>query len=223
MAHSVTLRELGCMECGTRFIGKDWGSQVQRTCSAVCLEKVRARVIHALPRRGPENNRWKGGKPEWTCERCGEVFSAYETDRGGRKFCSWRCSNLAHGKKVCIMIRARLRFENKLFHRLESEGWRCLRSAGSRGAFDLVAFSENAIRLIQIKTTKDLSGHSVEHMLREACALLLALKVPDNVERWLYVKVMRGDWYSEKIGGEMAGDLRASVKGMVHRWREVKP
>lgn len=42
-------------------------------------------------RTGPDNNKWKGGKPQWTCAVCGKVFRAYLRNRRPRTTCSREC------------------------------------------------------------------------------------------------------------------------------------
>lgn len=40
---------------------------------------------------GSNNPRWNGGKPEWTCEVCGTVFTAYMRNGKPRRTCSREC------------------------------------------------------------------------------------------------------------------------------------
>jgi DNA-directed RNA polymerase subunit RPC12/RpoP len=42
-------------------------------------------------RCGPENNRWKGGKPEWVCATCGKTFRAWLRSGKPRVTCSREC------------------------------------------------------------------------------------------------------------------------------------
>lgn len=43
------------------------------------------------------------------------------------------------------------RYESRSKEWLEAQGYTCVRSAGSKGAFDLVAFREDGILLVQVK------------------------------------------------------------------------
>ena len=45
-------------------------------------------------------------------------------------------------------------FEYKIKHSLERRGYRCLRSAGSHGEYDLVAYKDNTFLFIQCKLNK---------------------------------------------------------------------
>jgi Holliday junction resolvase len=46
------------------------------------------------------------------------------------------------------------RYEWKTRRILEEQGYYCIRSAGSRGIFDILAFNETEIKLIQVKAGK---------------------------------------------------------------------
>jgi len=60
-------------------------------------------------------------------------------------------------------------YERKLFHQLEKEGWYVVRSAGSKGALDLVAIRDGKVMGIQVKKRKQLSKAERENLehLRE--------------------------------------------------------
>jgi|ERR1035437_588285 hypothetical protein len=72
------------------------------------------------------------------------------------------------------------RREHDTMRLLEAAGYVCLRAAGSHGAFDVMAFSTNDVRLVQVKS-RDWPG-AVE------MAALRAFPAPPNtrkeVHRW---------------------------------------
>jgi hypothetical protein len=71
------------------------------------------------------------------------------------------------------------RFENEARKLLEEAGWMVMRSAGSKGMFDLAAFGGLGVRLIQIK------GQPATEAQRVGLALVAAsLPASIHVELW---------------------------------------
>lgn len=96
-------------------------------------------------------------------------------------------------------IRSRLKFENKLVEFLQYQGYCCLRSAGSRGPIDVIAFNDSHVRAIQLKTTKALKGtfgkdYSLRYMCADAIGELQDVPLPPNFTRELWVKPLRRNW-----------------------------
>ena len=77
------------------------------------------------------------------------------------------------------------RLELKTIKRLEAEGYRCTRAAGSKGVWDIVAIGETDIRLVQVKANKAPGPDERKQMER--------FKVPENVSReyWVWVDKAR--------------------------------
>lgn len=48
------------------------------------------------------------------------------------------------------------KIEREIRKKLEDDGFYVIRSAGSKGCFDLVAFNDKTIKLIQVKYTKNI-------------------------------------------------------------------
>jgi len=144
---------------------------------------------------GCENSTWKGGTPEWVCERCGQVFHAYHKQSGRpRRFCSWQCANVYRGREGGNDMRARYAFEYEAIRIMVDRGYSCLRSAGSRGPVDVFAFSPVDVRFIQVKTTKRPYHRGTLSMLANAAEELREMPHPPNTSRWLMMKVLRGPW-----------------------------
>lgn len=91
-------------------------------------------------------------------------------------------------------MRARLRFEIELAELLESRGYRCIRSAGSRGPADLFAINSSHVRLIQVKSTIRLDRPGNSSVFRRAIEQLKRIPCPQNVTRELWVKPLRSGW-----------------------------
>jgi Holliday junction resolvase len=116
-------------------------------------------------------------------------------------------------------MRSRLAYENILAERLEERGYVCLRSAGSRGPADLLAFSTDHVRIIQVKTTYDFDRRGNASVFRKAIEELLRLPHPPNCTRELWVKVLRRGWrYLVVDDIEPDADLRSFLK--FARWTE---
>lgn len=73
--------------------------------------------------------------------------------------------------------------ENRIIKFLESCGYCAVRSAGSKGAFDVVAYNEKIIRFIQSKYTSDPNRSYTSDIKK-----MEAVKVPSNAtkELWIY-------------------------------------
>lgn len=199
--------ERTCLGCGHIFLVAT--SSRQRYCGHRCkahasYRRVRARYRLAHPQlrlrsappvyRGADGHTWKGGIPTWTCAQCGRQFTAYSKQDGNpRQFCSWRCANQAHRRGADDM-RARLRFEQCCIDDLNTAGWWCLRSAGSRGPVDVFAFNAQEIRIIQVKSTRDPLASSALGMFATAIEQLRTMPKPPALSRWLYIKLLRHEW-----------------------------
>jgi very-short-patch-repair endonuclease len=82
-----------------RFTGKEINTDVVACvrrvideCGLVPDEEPVYNISLARP-SGPSHPRWKGGKREFTCQKCGAKFLAQPTHRRGKRiFCSRQCS-----------------------------------------------------------------------------------------------------------------------------------
>jgi len=71
--------------------------------------------------------------------------------------------------------------EYRVRRQLESEGWLCVRAAGSKGPVDIVAFRDGRVRCIQVKT----GTATVSPAERDALLRLKAILPADaTVEIW---------------------------------------
>jgi len=73
---------------------------------------------------------------------------------------------------------------------LEEQGYTVIRSSGSHGAFDLVAFDFNHFRLIQVKAKKVFSRKEREIEIKKLGEY--SKKVPHNARIELWIKLKTG-------------------------------
>ena len=83
------------------------------------------------------------------------------------------------------------RRERQRVHELKELGYTVIRSAGSRGPFDLVAINGREMLLEQIKASK--TKHGIARARREAKAALRGVRVPPRAQVNLVVYVDRMD------------------------------
>lgn len=112
------VRDAALAEAGYRVF-RFTGSEINRD-AAECVKRV-ADECGLMPDEdpvyeirtkfaGPGHPRWKGGKQDFTCDACGNVFQAQPTSRRGkRKFCSPTCyADGMRGRKLTAEHRAKL-------------------------------------------------------------------------------------------------------------------
>lgn len=177
-----------CPVCGQRFRKRE---AHRRYCSRDC-----SAMAHPPPiKKGPSATNWKGGMPIWVCAACGATFSGYrKVESQPRKFCSWHCANHANPGRAEFDMRSRYAFEYEALERLERAGYKGIRSAGSRGPFDLFGISPAGCRMVQVKSTKRPGHPGTVKMLVDAIEELRTITAPSNTRKWLYTKILRGPW-----------------------------
>ena len=103
------------------------------------------------------------------------------------------------------------RVERSIVAFLKSKGYTVLRSAGSKGAIDIVAYNSVRVRFIQAKTTKrDYVSYTKE--LGE----LKALEVPDCVEKEFWAHKHRKGYTIYTTAMKLEYPEGASIYGL-HR------
>lgn len=80
-------------------------------------------------------------------------------------------------------------FENWLCRELGDQGFDAVRTAGSHGVFDILAFDENRFVLIQCKTTRSKTWNYKKDIEK-----LMLTSVPANTVKLLAVKQLRLLW-----------------------------
>lgn len=171
---SAVMRE--CRYCGKRFPSPP--SRIAkgeaRYCSVAC-RSVHWRAIGRF--RASANPNHKGGPKPAICPTCGIEFSYY--GKRPRKFCSAKC--LRHVN----LSKKGLRAEYRARDCLTTLGYVVARSAGSHGAFDLVALKGSECLLVQVKCGKPVSQPEVA--FRSDLERLQALDVEAKRELWLWI------------------------------------
>lgn len=119
-------------------------------------------------------------------------------------------------------MRARLRYEHEAIQLLEREGYQCIRSAGSRGPMDLIAFGHDRVLLVQVKSTKRLLHPGTVSMLADAVQALLQTTRPPLAEPWIYLRELQGGWLRECVDGypTQRRELKVWLRKLIHRWRD---
>lgn len=92
-----------------------------------------------------------------------------------------------------------IRYERKIKQELESEGYIVTRSSGSHGIFDIIAFNDKHVRLIQCKALKKESNSNFSKLKNE----LKQLKVPNCCSKELWIWIDRKGWKKIIIGGKI--------------------
>lgn len=136
------------------------------------------------------------------CSLCSAFFE--RTLASTKRFCSNRCRGVARRNEPRPFdwyddLRSRLAFEDVLAARLATEGFTCQKSRASRGPFDIVAWTNRRLVVVQVKSTKDPTGRGAVNMCVDAAARLIAFNVPPWVEKWICVHIASRGWISYRI------------------------
>ena len=167
--------EKACPICGKKFIPKKWGDRgFQKYCSRPCKDEAWKKPVKVI------------------CIECGKEFVVKKSWAEGRKFCSKKCdghyrSKTQKGKnnpawkggisndtlgKGKNPSRKGTYYENLARKELESKGYYVIRSAASKGIWDLVAVNDMHILFVQSKVRRMPRIHEREAMEEFIC--------PDN-------------------------------------------
>lgn len=159
-----------------------WGTFCSHQCYTNWIKKVGRS-------KGENNPNWKGGMSERQCFNCKKSFFRYNGRKEILKFCSWKCSNIFHGRQNYITMRSRFQFEYKAIWELRKEGYFVCRSAGSRGPFDILALKNpNEIRFIQIKSTlAERANSNISSYVKAIKELFLIPTKIAKIELWIWI------------------------------------
>lgn len=134
-----------------------------------------------------------------SCEQCGKEFTKQKSD--GKTVCSIKCrsdrySRRPRGYEWSRDLIARTEHEYRLRDELIEDGWRCARTVGGRGPFDLIAYNDVEVRLIQVKSSKDSTGRLARGVCVLAAMRLISAKGAPGVSKWIYVWLSGRGWVS---------------------------
>lgn len=120
--------EIVCTQCGKRFSRPISATKNHKTKESYkkffCSIRCHSKSMEKTG-RGKNNSNWKGG-----------ITKTFRAKRGG-------------GNKL---YKKGLYYENKARKELEAQGFYIIRSAASKGLWDIVAINNNIVRFIQVKT-----------------------------------------------------------------------
>lgn len=133
--------QVQCAQCKKYFLTTPSRARNQKAffCSTPCYWLNKKETS-----KGVNNPNYRHGGLKMTCPTCNTEFKTRDKKR---KYCSTKCQ-----KRINLKVRG-TRFEWKARDELRKAGYLVVRSAGSLGAFDLIAINEKEIRLLQIKAT----------------------------------------------------------------------
>ena len=177
---------ISCDYCGKSFsISQARYKRYQHHyCSTACYYLAKKENM-----KGKKNPNYKNGPIAKICPSCGKEFYTYSKNQ---KHCSYKCS-----RQFNLLKKGR-KFEWKARKELELQGYTVMRSAGSKGAFDLIAFNESSIRLIQIKSTNNLKS-SLEALFRDDLKRVKGCPAPPDATKELWCWRARKGWEKLKV------------------------
>ena len=122
-------------------------------------------------------------------------------------------------------IRHRVRYERLLMKRLQEQGWECVRSAGSRGAADVIAFRKAPyeVRCIQVKSFKKLANAGTLSHVVTAVQEILEMPPSNSYTRWIYVKPLRKEWLELCVDKYPKNDRKAIRQLIKKNWAFWEP
>jgi Holliday junction resolvase-like predicted endonuclease len=150
-----------------------WGNHKLHFCSNFCQAKYY--------RDNPGTHHNYKPKVEKTCLGCGKRFKVFPY-RKNQLYCSVECS-----KTMTQMYKKGVIAERKARKQLELQGYYVIRSAGSRGIWDLVAFKNDEIKLVQIKSYRKDDSHLKEKVFGSMRKHEPFLPLNATQELWLWV------------------------------------
>jgi Holliday junction resolvase len=110
------------------------------------------------------------------------------------------------------LMKSGITFERKFKKMLEEGGTYVMRSAGSRGAADLIAIDEFETSLYQIKSTKKESSTDWIAGLKHDVSRLLDLKKHERVNLYLILYVKNRAWYEACITNWKKEEVHTNLK-----------
>ena len=174
--------ETTCSFCGKKF--NRWVDK-KHNKHYFCCAKCRL-MWQSQRNSGAGNPNYRGGNKSRICKYCGKKYMV-PPSRGGSNYCSRECAGMKARR-----IKASKCYEREARKILESDAFYVMRSAGSLGAFDLIAVNGDLIRLIQIKSTSKKTwkwqdyAHDINAMSK--------ISSPSISMKEIWVREIRGEW-----------------------------
>ena len=156
-------KKLNCDNCGNTFYRAAGAaaSTGRKFCGRKCTGLYASRLLV-----GSRSNNFKNAGHK-NCANCGKSFHSYDKKR---TYCGLICAAQFKGTATNFHKRMGLEAEIRCARALRSQGYHTQRSAGSRGAFDIVGVSFIDVLLIQVKSMsrrRGLSPSVVKYFLED--------------------------------------------------------
>ena len=171
-----------CAVCGRGYEIKSSHAIGSKYCSNKCK-------VSAIDHSGVSNPNFKGGGQR-VCEGCSAMYVSYNK---ARRFCSEECGWANAPEESVRNGRRGYDAELKCCSELSSRGMTALRSAASRGPFDVVAFGMDGAISIQVKRTKDPSRRRHPKVVKEIAVLGAPVTEANRKQLWCWVD--RKGWF----------------------------
>lgn len=178
-------KEVVCARCGNKFLVRNYKAMHQKRffCSENCYALSKKDEM-----QGNKNPNFKNVVMIRNCPTCGKEFSSYRN----KKYCSMKCT-----KRQNLKTRG-TRYERQAKRELENSGFKVVRSAGSLGETDLIAYNKECIKLIQVKATKNMRA-KIPLLFVEDIERLKNLPAPPLSTKELWCWRDRRGWQKEII------------------------
>lgn len=169
-------KKVKCENCGRYILKKKniFKHNKHFYCSCQCYYKKQKELY-----QGSNNPKWRGGPLKFICKTCKKEFTAYKN----RIFCSRKCIKGGFNTKF-----SGRRKEYQCKNQLLKEGYKIIRSSGSLGMWDIIAYNEKILKLIQVKFTKEKNENNLKNLFKKEWNEIQLEKVPPFTQKelWIY-------------------------------------
>lgn len=170
-----------CKYCNKEMLRKPSRIKKNKThyCSVQCYWLHQKETM-----KGKNNPNYKNGGMKKNCLTCNTEFTTYHKNK---KYCSHKCARTINLKGKGA------RYERQAKKELQEQGYTVTRSSASLGVFDLIAFNNEKLRLIQIKSTMNLKS-SIEGLYKKDLTQMQEVESPPNSVKELWCWRNRKGW-----------------------------
>lgn len=167
--------------CGTTFTTNQSKLKANKKyCSRQCAAKF-------YDKTGTNNPNYKNAG--WrNCEACDSLYHSYDKNR---RYCGTLCAESKQGGIALGNQRRGYDAELKCFERLLNDGFLPMRSAASKGPFDVVGFSSKGTYFVQVKRTKLEARKKFPRVVKELSEIIPS----EPCAKQIWVWVDRKGWF----------------------------
>ena len=175
---SILNRQRTCNTCNKTFIDS-YIYKKAKYCSLCCRGKAYS---------GNGNPNYKG-IPMKGCIVCKKEFKVYKKTQ---RYCSRKCLGTIKTK------RSGTRYELQAVHELRTRGYYATRTPASRGIWDVIAWNNKELLLIQVKAlSSQASIRNYEQYFSDEITNMKKINVIGRQEFWIWIKTK--GWYKIKV------------------------